>query len=601
MNSSIALTVLETAGLVRSVATAPEAEYAFRHGLLQETVYRSLLRQERQKLHLEVGQTIESSYSERTPELAPLLGGHFLRGGDEERALRYFTLAGEEARKRYANIEALEYYQTAIDLARELERPIEEAKLLRELGLTHEIVGDLEAARRDHKHALALGRELADLEIEWRALHDLGKVWAAQDYSEAGEKFRAALEVARKIGDQEAIARSLNRLGNWHINLGEAEESKRNHEEALEIFEQLDHQRGIAETLDFLGMTNMISGDVTRGTEYYDRAIPILRSIDDKQRLASAMTARVLRGGQSQSETVVGLPVPVDQISQELTAAMEMTRELGWKSGECFAIWMNAFALSAGGEYERALQAGEEAYTLSSEIQHVQWMAASCCALGRVLMEILNYEEAREHLERALELARETGSQHWHGVTTGTLVRVCAQQGDISRAETALAEFMKSAPGMKMIGDRLSWLAKSELLLVQREHQAAMEILDRLLREAPGYSKEQVIPRIHRTRALACAGLGDWEQAREQLESALGLTVKLGARSLAWRLHADLARVLAALGEPGLAQEHASQGRELVRTLLDNVSNADRRDQFRQRAEDFLARSVASEDGPTFP
>lgn len=596
MNPSILLTVLETAGLVRPVSAAPEAEFAFRHGLLQEAVYQSLLKQERQELHLEVGEAIESSLSERTAELAPLLGGHFLQGGDEERALRYFSIAGEQARKRYANAEAIEYYENAIELARGLDRPAEEARLLRELGLTHEIVGDIEAARRDHKQALALGRRLENLQIEWQALLDLGKVWAAQDYSEAGEHFRAALNVARKLGEKEAVARSLNRLGNWHINLGEYEQSISYHEEALEIFEQLDHKRGIAETLDFLGMTNVISSDVKRGTEYFDRAIPLLRSIEDRQRVASAITARALRGGHSHSETVVGIPVPIKKVDRELAGAVEMTRELGWKSGECFALWMEAFVLSAGGQFDKARQAGQDAYNLASEIDHIQWMAASCCALGRVYMEMLNYERARELLERAVELARETGSRHWIGLTSGTLTLLCAQQSDISRGQALLSGFMDLDPGMKMMGDRLCWLGKSQLLLVEGNHQGALEILDDLLREAPGFSGEQVIPRIHRGRGLALLGLERPNQAREHFEEALDKTMKVGVHSLAWRLHGDLARALEELDQPDQAQEYRKAGSQLVQDLSENISDAEQRSLFLRRAGEFMAGSAAVED-----
>lgn len=593
MNSSMVLSVLEMAGLVRSVATGPKAEYAFRHGLLQETVYHSLLKQERQKLHLLVGEAIESNFPERGAELSPLLGGHFLRGGDEARALHYFTLAGEQSRIRYANAEALEYFETAIDLARRLDRPTEEANLLRELGLTHEIVGDLETARQEHRKALGLGRELADLEIEWQALLDLGKVWAAQDYSKAGENFREALEVARRIGDREAIARSLNRLGNWHINLGESEESKRYHEEALEIFEELDHERGIAETLDFLGMTNMISSDIRRGTEYYDRAIPILRSLDDKQRLASAITARALRAGQSQAETVVGLPVSVEQVEGEIETAIELTREIGWKSGHCFALWMSSFVLSSAGRFDEALQRGNKAHAMASEIEHVQWLAASSCALGRACLEMLDNDTGREHLERALKLARETGSRYWHGVTAGTLGMLCTQQGDFERADEVLAWFMDPPVGMTMTGDRLVWTVKAGLLLRQSEYEEALRILDDLLTDAPNLGPGKVIPGISRNRGLAAMGLGRWEAAREEFEAALDWLDIVGARSLQWKLYGDLSRAYTALGRSEMAQEQAQAGEALVRQLADNISDAAQREKFHQGAIKYLSPSSA--------
>ena len=46
-------------------------------------------------------------------------------------------------------------------------------------------------------------------------------LWAARDYTRAGEFRREALDVSRLLGDESLIARSLNRVGNWHVNLEE--------------------------------------------------------------------------------------------------------------------------------------------------------------------------------------------------------------------------------------------------------------------------------------------------------------------------------------------------------------------------------------------
>jgi predicted ATPase len=100
------LGTLESAGLIRVAKVEPDLEYHFLHSLVQDAAYASLLNGDRKRLHLEVGNAIESLYPERRKELAGLLGYHFQEAGQDMRALSYFLVAGDEALAAYANQEA---------------------------------------------------------------------------------------------------------------------------------------------------------------------------------------------------------------------------------------------------------------------------------------------------------------------------------------------------------------------------------------------------------------------------------------------------------------------------------------------------------------
>ena len=75
------LTLLESNGLLRLAETQPELEYLFRHALIQDAAYRSLLREDRKKLHLKIGETIEQTYPDQvaSSEIAPVLAHHFAK------------------------------------------------------------------------------------------------------------------------------------------------------------------------------------------------------------------------------------------------------------------------------------------------------------------------------------------------------------------------------------------------------------------------------------------------------------------------------------------------------------------------------------------
>lgn len=110
------LRTLESSGLVRLAVTQPDLEYLFRHALVRDAAYSSLLEPDRKRLHRAVGEALEEMYPERREELAPQLARHFAEAGNHARALTYFLLAGDSALAAYANHEAESHYRAALNL-----------------------------------------------------------------------------------------------------------------------------------------------------------------------------------------------------------------------------------------------------------------------------------------------------------------------------------------------------------------------------------------------------------------------------------------------------------------------------------------------------
>src|SRR5262249_36048969 len=90
--------------------------YAFVHELYRQTVYAQITEGQCVRLHQGVGQALEAAYRAGKSEIAPELAGHFERGHDDARALRYLVAAAERARLRFASRAAMEYLQAALAL-----------------------------------------------------------------------------------------------------------------------------------------------------------------------------------------------------------------------------------------------------------------------------------------------------------------------------------------------------------------------------------------------------------------------------------------------------------------------------------------------------
>jgi predicted ATPase len=89
--------------------------YVFRHALTQETAYGSLLERHRRIYHGAVGYALEQLYEGRCDEVAELLALHFGRSDEAEKSVDYAILAAEKSQRRWANSEALAYFEDALD------------------------------------------------------------------------------------------------------------------------------------------------------------------------------------------------------------------------------------------------------------------------------------------------------------------------------------------------------------------------------------------------------------------------------------------------------------------------------------------------------
>jgi len=117
MHTTDHLLPLVQAGLIEVHTPAADAPYNFRHALIQDAAYGTLLRVDRKHLHRLVGETLEALYPENLPELALTLGRHFAEAGEAARALPYYTQAATRALAGGANVEAAAAYRAALDLA----------------------------------------------------------------------------------------------------------------------------------------------------------------------------------------------------------------------------------------------------------------------------------------------------------------------------------------------------------------------------------------------------------------------------------------------------------------------------------------------------
>jgi class 3 adenylate cyclase/tetratricopeptide (TPR) repeat protein len=104
---------LQHVDLIRERRRIPELEYMFKHALVQEATYESILAERRRQLHRSVAECVESLFADRLEEFASLLAYHYVRAEDWEKAQAYLFKAGDQAARVAADAEALAHYERA--------------------------------------------------------------------------------------------------------------------------------------------------------------------------------------------------------------------------------------------------------------------------------------------------------------------------------------------------------------------------------------------------------------------------------------------------------------------------------------------------------
>jgi len=183
----------------------PAATYTFKHALIQETAYQSLLKRTRQQLHGRVAQVLEERFSERVATEPEVVARHYEHAGLIAQAIAHYQRAGERATQRSANEEAIAHLRRALELVAKL--PETRERHQQELGLQ-----------------MAIGAPLAP-----------ARGWSHPEFSRA---YARARELASQVGDSSELPQVLARMTTAYFMKGDLETAAEVAQEALAAAER---------------------------------------------------------------------------------------------------------------------------------------------------------------------------------------------------------------------------------------------------------------------------------------------------------------------------------------------------------------------------
>jgi class 3 adenylate cyclase/tetratricopeptide (TPR) repeat protein len=241
---------LVTAEIVLPGASALDG-HMFRHALIQDAAYQSLLLSRRREYHGKIAETLEREFLEVAESQPELLAQHYTTAEMPVRAIPYWLRAGERSRARSAVLEAIGHFERGLAMARDLPEGADRSRqilaLLLALGDAQRLTsGQLVEALATCKEAAELARAEgapADLARAALAVHDCEN-WIGQPSRETAELLEAALHA---LGDTNGAnrARVLSALGRTLFLLGNAERAAVLTAEAVAVARRSGDQRAL--------------------------------------------------------------------------------------------------------------------------------------------------------------------------------------------------------------------------------------------------------------------------------------------------------------------------------------------------------------------
>ncbi len=439
----------------------PRSRYIFKHALIQDAAYQSLLKRTRQQYHRQVAELLEERFPDVAETQPEQLAHHFAEAGMVLEAAEYWEMAGHRAVARSAHTEAITHFARGLTLIQSLPHTTEHARLelpihlaLGPVLMTTKGFASVEAEQA-YVHATRLADEVGDDSQRFAALwgqfyvHELRAKWG-----EARTRANEVLALAKRLDSSGYILQGHHaawtanvffgdlRLAHEHAEqgrklydadthrmhkftyaghdpgvcacvmqalaltlLGYLDQANARHQEALRLAEELAHPTSLTQAYFFLGLTKQWLGDVRGTMEHADRTVELglEHGLTPFVKMGTLLRGWALA---KQGEAGEGL----GQMNSVLASARAKRRTALAKS---YYLCLFADACSEQGQHQEGLMAIDEAFEAMAEQNEKFWEAELHRTRGTLLLaqSVSHGDDASACFAQAMEVASRQGAK----------------------------------------------------------------------------------------------------------------------------------------------------------------------------------------------
>jgi len=461
---------------------SPQAIYFFKHALIQEAAYQSLLRSTRQQYHQRIAQALEAQFLEIVATQPELVAQHYTAAGCAEQAIAYWLRAGQHARDRSAHVEAISHLTKGLEVLTTL--PTTPERTQQELTLQLTLAVSLMATHgyaapeveRVYTRARALCGQVGETPQLFPVLHGLWRYYMVRaEYQTARQLVEQFLSLAQRTHDPTLLVEPHRALGTTLFWLGELTAARSHLTQAVALYHP--HQR---------------------------RAHTVLYG-QDPAVAALAHAALAL--------WCLGYPAQALQTSHEaLTRAQEPAHPFTLAYALCFAGEIHQLRREVQAAQERA----EAEMALCTEQGFAFYLARTMILRGWALAKQGQWEEGIEQMQQGLIAFRGTGAEQVRPYGLGLLAETYKDAGQPEEGLAVLAEALAviQRTGERIYEAELYRLQGELRLRIARDNPAEAETS---FRQALDIARQQQAKSLELRAAMSLARL--WQQQGKRQEA----------------------------------------------------------------------------------
>jgi predicted ATPase len=397
---------LADAELLHQRGLPPQARYLFKHALIQEVAYQSLLKSKRQQSHQQIAQVLQEQFPEVRETQPELLAHHYTAAGLTAQAIPYWQKAGQRALERSANVEAVSHLSKGLELLQTL--PDTPARTRQELDLQ-----------------ITLGPALMAT-----------KGYAAPEVAQA---YARARELCQQVGETPQLLPILLGLGRFYHMRGEHRIARELGEQLLKLAQHMQDPDLLAETYQLLGAISLYMGEPTQAKAYLEQGIafPSLQQRHSRIVLYGQDVKVACLSAKSHTLWLLGYPEQALQCSEK---ALTLGRELTHPFSLAFALPFVALLHHWRGEQAAFSARTEELVELAAKQEFPLYVVVAKFCRGWLLGEQGNHEEGLIQMQQAVLAWRAIGAELALPFFLSGLGRVYGKVGQVAEGLGVLTE-----------------------------------------------------------------------------------------------------------------------------------------------------------------
>jgi tetratricopeptide (TPR) repeat protein len=516
--------------------------YCFDQTRVRETLYSELSPELRKEYHRVIAGAIEKVHEGHLEPVYEQLAEHWFRAGDAGKALPLLIRAGDQAKAKYANQEALDYYSRALGLMGDdpkwaqtvadvwedsgevlavmgqFDRSVDgfrkalaiassgklgwdreaqerSVRLLRRIAEVLETKGDIESADSGLESAIRMLDETGGAE-RGRVLLDKGILrWKRGDYEDAARVTREALALME--GDKGAlreVSKAHNILGLIAQSRGDYDGALAEFRQSIDIDTRTGEVRSAITTNNNMGVAYWNKDEYDRAAQIFEDNLVLIRKIGDQHSLANTFNNLGLIGWNR------GRYAEAAAWHQK---SLEIRERIG--DGPGIASCHNNLGLVHWGlgEFDAALKHFGYCLGVRRSLGDRSGTAVCLNNIGNILADRADYDGALEHYRLSLSIMEELGDKQGIAIAYNNLGDISSRQG---RLDEAFGHYTESLALLEAIGDiqgvAVAYNNLGNLYIEKGEYAKTLEYFEK---------SRQIIEKIGDEKGLAVAlnNLGD--------------------------------------------------------------------------------------------